>query len=243
MKLTTPLYRLKHKAKKLARDAGIPLHVALDQMAKEQGYTSWSLLASQAMKDYPSAPLYPKLKPGELVLLGARPGHGKTRMGLELIADALKAGHKGFFYTLEYNEADVLKHLQQVGGETPGLENRFHFDCSDSICAAYMIDQLGTPEAGSLVVIDYLQLLDQKRDHPDLKDQISALKTFARETGLIIVCISQIDRSYELSGRSIPGLADVRLPNPLDLTLFNKACFLHEGKMRIEALGGSVSNL
>ena len=48
------------------------------------------------------------------------------------------------------------------------------------------------------------------------------------------VLISQIDRSYDPSKKPFPGLDDVRLPNPLDLKLFDKACFVHDGEMRFQ---------
>jgi hypothetical protein len=68
-------------------------------------------------------------------------------------------------------------------------------------------------------------------------DQVMALKAFARDRGLVIVFISQIDRSYNPTVRPWPELADVRLPNPLDLTLFSKACFLKNGDVRVAAVG------
>jgi replicative DNA helicase len=90
---------------------------------------------------------------------------------------------------------------------------------------------------GTVVVIDYLQLLDQKRKNADLTEQVKTLKAFAEERGLIMVFISQIHRSYDPTKRSIPTLDDVRLPNPLDLTLFNKTCFLHAGRVEFAAVG------
>ena len=53
-----------------------------------------------------------------------------------------------------------------------------------------------------------------------------ALKAFASDRQLIIVFISQIDRSYDPATKPFPDLGDVRLPNPLDLTLFDKTYFL-----------------
>jgi replicative DNA helicase len=82
-----------------------------------------------------------------------------------------------------------------------------------------------------LVVIDYLQLLDQKRQHPDLAEQVQRLKRFALERQLIVLCLSQIDRSYDPAQRPWPGMSDVRLPNPLDLGLFTRTCFLNQGRL------------
>jgi replicative DNA helicase len=87
------------------------------------------------------------------------------------------------------------------------------------------------------VVVDYLQLLDQRRENADLMIQVRALKSFARDQGLIVVFISQIDRSYDPSAKSCPDLGDVRLPNPLDLKLFDKTCFLNNGEVQFQAAG------
>lgn len=84
-------------------------------------------------------------------------------------------------------------------------------------------------------MIDYLQLLDQKRENPELAVQVASLRKFARERGLIVVLISQIDRAYDPSTKPVPDLTDVRLPNPLDLKLFDKACFVQAGELRFQA--------
>ena len=93
--------------------------------------------------------------------------------------------------------------------------------------------RLASAPPNTLVVIDYLQLLDQKRENPDLMHQVQQLRSFARERQLIILCLSQIDRRYDSTNRSCPGIDDVRLPNPLDLSLFDKTCFLHQDTMQI----------
>jgi hypothetical protein len=35
--------------------------------------------------------------------------------------------------------------------------------------------------------------------------------------------------------KSFPDLEDVRLPNPLDLSLFTKTCFLNNGEVQFRA--------
>lgn len=85
-------------------------------------------------------------------------------------------------------------------------------------------------------MIDYLQLLDQRRDSPPLTVQVPALRAFARDRGLILVFISQIDRSFDPALKPLPDLGDVRLPNPLDLSLFDRTCFLHGGEIRFQAM-------
>lgn len=235
MKLSAPIYHLKRKAKRLSRDEGIPLHDALDRVATTEGFSAWSMLAAKAASATPANKLFPQFRPGDLVLVGARPGQGKTLMSLELAVEAMKCGRRAAFFSLEYTENDVLDRLRAIGVEPAEFDKLFEVDCSDAISADYIVKQMATAPRGTVVVIDYLQLLDQRRENPDLTVQVRALKSFARDKGLIVVFISQIDRSYDPYVRPCPDLGDVRLPNPLDLTLFDKMCFMNNSEVQFRA--------
>ncbi|RUU73632.1 DNA helicase, partial [Mesorhizobium sp. M7A.T.Ca.TU.009.01.3.1] len=43
--------------------------------------------------------------------------------------------------------------------------------------------------------------------------------------------------SYDPAKKPCPDIGDVRLPNPLDLSLFDKTCFLNKGEIRFHAAG------
>jgi len=127
MKLSAPIYILKQQAKSLPRKEKIPLHQALDLIANREGFSTWSLLAARWNSDEASTALLSRLSPGDLVLLGDRPGLRET-----LLAD-------------------------------------------------YTVARLESAPPKMLVIIDYLQLLEQKRDNPSAMDQVAELKRFARE--------------------------------------------------------------
>ncbi len=230
MTLSAPVHHLKRKAKLLSRDRDIPLHAALDHIAVEEGYNGWSLLVSKA-GGAPSAKLFPRLVDGDRVLVGARPGQGKTRFSLELAVEAMKQGQRSHFFTLEYTVKDVVALFDKIGESPARYDALFRLDSSDGIHAGYIMEQLADAPRGTLAVIDYLQLLDQKRDTPPLSVQVKQLKDFAAAKGVIFVFISQIDRSFEPASKPLPDMSDVRLPNPLDLSLFSKSCFIHNGEL------------
>ena len=236
MPLSVPVYHLKRQARLLCREEGVPLHQALDRVAAREGFASWSLLAAKAAgAATPAGGLLAQLAPGDLVLVGARPGQGKTLMSLELAVEAMKSGRRSTFFTLEYTHPDILGRFRAIGVEPARFDGLFEFDNSDAICADYIIAKLRMASRGTLAVIDYLQLLDQKRENPELMVQVPMLRSFARSRGLILVFISQIDRSYDPSKKPFPDLDDIRLPNPLDLSLFDKLCFLNKGEIHFQA--------
>jgi len=233
MNLSAPIYSLKQQAKVISRTKGIPLHQALDQVANKEGFSRWSLLTAQKT-DTSVKSILSRISFGELILVGARPGHGKTKFSLELAIEAMKSGHKGVFFSLEYNETDMLNLFENIGVDPTDFNDIFELYISDSINSEYIISKLSTVPAGTLVVIDYLQLLDQKRDNPELINQVRALKGFAKKQDLRIIFISQIDRSFNSSTDVCPSFNDIRLPNPLDLNLFSKACFINNGNLQVE---------
>jgi replicative DNA helicase len=230
MTLSAPIYILKQQARSLAREEGIALQRALDRIARREGFRSWSLLAARAAA--PIAVLERRVRPGTLALLGSRRGQGKTLLSLELVLNTLRRGDRAAFFTLDFTRADVARCFQTLGGQSDAFSERFLIDDSDDICADYIVGRLAGAPAGTLVVVDYLQLLDQKRENPDLAQQVQRLRNAVRERGWAALCLSQLHRRYDPAVRPCPGIDDVRLPNPLDLRLFDTACFLEESVLQ-----------
>jgi replicative DNA helicase len=231
MKLSAPIPVLKQRAKAQGRELNIPHLQALNSIARQEGFPNWDLLAAKAGQQ--PGGLFDQCAAGDLVLLGARPGQGKTLLGLQVLIDAVARGHPGFFFTFEYTTAQVIERLRTMGIAPQSLDPDFNVDTSDKISAAYIIDETLDTARPACIVIDYLQLLDQRRDTPPLHDQVRALRDHASARGHVIILISQIDRRFDGSAGSMPDIDDVRLPNPIDLGLFSKTCFLHEGEIVI----------
>jgi len=236
MKFSAPIYILKQQAKGFARKEKIPLHDALDRIAKREGFGSWSLLAAKWNADEASTSLVSHLRPGELVLLAARPGQGKTLLSLGLAVEWMARGNRAAFFTLEFTRADVVRCFDILEKDVKDFGGLFAIDDSDGINSDYIVAQLGSAPPNTLIVVDYLQLLDQRRENPSVMQQVMQLRHFARQRQAIIVCLSQVHRSYDPAIKPLPALADIRLPNPLDLKLFDKACFLSRGKVQVGAV-------
>lgn len=234
MRLSAPIHQLKRRAKRLARDKGIALHQALDATAREEGFGRWSLLSAWLGANSPSRTVLPRLSEGDLLLLGAQPGHGKTLLGLQLLLDAVHEGRRAVFFTLEYTELEAWERFRSLDADVDALGDRLEVVTSDDISADYMIRHLSGSAGRTVAVIDYLQLLDQQRSKPPLLDQLRDLRDFAQRTGAVLGFIAQIDRRFDPKAKPLPEIRDIRLPNPVDLGLFSKACFLHNGEVRLQ---------
>ncbi|NRB01427.1 MAG: DNA helicase, partial [Rhodobacteraceae bacterium] len=163
MQLAAPIYALKRKAKLLARRQNVPLHAAQDMVAAEEGFQRWSHLINATSAQSPAGALLTRLRAGELILIGARPGQGKTLLGLELAARASEIGRRGYVFSLDYHASEIAGHVQGLGAELANGAEDLVVDTSDDLCVDYIINHVGTNGAHTLITVDYLQLLDQKR--------------------------------------------------------------------------------
>lgn len=234
MKLSAPIHVLKAQAKALKREQSLTMIAALDLVAAREGYSSWSLLHTKNSDPFPTK--YDELlgffNEGDLVVIGARPNMGKTSFSIGLLVQAVQRRvARNYYFTLAEVHRDVAGRIANYD-ESIGENNDFlELDYSNDISADYIIAKAEKNiSKGSLIVVDYLQLLDEKRVNPPLQDQIEKLKRFAKEKSCIIIFISQIKREVEGLRDSRPTLKDIRLPNKLDLKLMNKVLLLYRAR-------------
>ncbi|MBW8640036.1 DNA helicase [Hoeflea sp. WL0058] len=230
MKFSAPVYRLKRQAKLLSREKKITLNKALDTIARREGFATWSLLSAAAAQYSPARSILARLGDGDLLLLGARPGQGKTQLGLEILIEAMAQNRKAAFFSLVFTRQEADAHLASLAPDA-SFRN-LTIVTTDDISAALIMDTLKLAPPGTLAVVDYLQILDQQRSKPELSVQMEDLQYFARTRGVILVFLSQVHRSYDPATRPLPEIGDINAPNRIEPGIFSKTCFLHDGEMR-----------
>lgn len=232
MKLSAPIHVLKSQAQLLKKEKSITNTEALDLIAKREGFDSWSLLQSKKDDMFPKS--YDEIlgffNPGDIVLVGARPSKGKTIFTIGLFVQAIqKEVAKNFCFSLSEVHKDISKRIAVYDESLGGNNKYFELDYSNDISADYIIEKTKSSiSKGSLIVIDYLQLLDEKRSNPPLQVQVEKLKNYAKEKECIVIFISQLGRELENRADKKPMMDDIRLPNPLELKFFNKIMLLHK---------------
>lgn len=192
-------------------------------------------------------------KPGELIILAARPAMGKTALALNIAKTNLEQNKSVAFYSLEMDAEQIALRLLssittiplqrlRVGdlddNEWQYLSNvvdnlvsqKFHIDDSAILNISILkskIRKQTIKEPISLVIIDYLQIMSSnsiKDRHLEIAEISRGLKNLARELGIPILALSQLNRSLESRSDRRPMLSDLResgaIEQDADIILF-----------------------
>jgi replicative DNA helicase len=177
--------------------------------------------------------------PGGLYIVGARPGEGKTIVGLQSAAQLAHGGVVAFC-SLEMSEADLQMRLLSQYGEIHMQSLRNHTLNSEQmrrlivakqrfVEAPIFIDDHGTTmtqirsfvrsvsRRGKLaaVVVDYLQLIEGGGSPTQSRQEAVAemsrqLKKMARSLNVPVIALSQLNRGNEARTDRTPQLKDLR---------------------------------
>ena len=179
------------------------------------------------------------LNESALIILGARPGMGKTSFALNIVRNvAVNTGKTVCFFSLEMtrdqlaqrmlsSEAGIKSEKLRTGeldddewtrlaqaGEALSKAN-IYFDESSNITVPEMKAKLRRMNKVDLVVIDYLGLMHSPRNIDNRVQEISEitrnLKIMAKDLKVPIIACAQLSRGTEGKGKSHrPALSDLR---------------------------------
>ena len=179
------------------------------------------------------------LNKSDLIILGARPGMGKTSFALNIARNvAVNAGKTVCFFSLEMtrdqlaqrmlsSEAGIKSEKLRTGELTPDEWTRLaqagdnlskaniFFDETSSITVPEMKAKLRRMRQVDLVVIDYLGLMKSARATENRVQEVSEitrnLKIMAKDLKVPVIACAQLSRATETKGKSHrPALSDLR---------------------------------
>ena len=179
------------------------------------------------------------LNKSDLIMLGARPGMGKTSFALNIVRNvAMNTGRTVCFFSLEMtrdqlaqrmlsSEAGIKSEKLRTGeldddewtrlaqaGDALSKAN-IYFDETSSITVPEMKAKLRRMKQVDLVVIDYLGLMKSARQTENRVQEVSEitrnLKIMAKDLKVPVIACAQLSRGTETKGKSHrPALSDLR---------------------------------
>ena len=187
-------------------------------------------------------------QPGNLVVLAARPGVGKTALALNWLLRAAGAPYHrcGAFFSLEMSQEEVflrllsahsrknLKHIQAGRFDDRDmaevLRARDHliqlplYICDQAAITVPQIQNMVTKQGTTsnrkidFLIVDYLQLLSspqgsraaQQNEAVRVGEISRGLKLLAKENGIPVIVLSQLNRDVEHRQGGPPRLSDLR---------------------------------
>lgn len=198
------------------------------------------------------------LWPGELTILAAAPGAGKTGFALNIGRNAAKQGANVLLVSLEMSNLQLAKRFCSIGGNIEG--NKLRRPKKDDVelwkaipetttelsKLPIVIDQTKTiqelenkcrrlRERGKLdlLIIDYLQLLKSATKTESRRHEVEyvsrSLKLLSLELDIPIIALSQMSREGQKA--TAPSLNDLRESGSLEQDADN-VIFLHDPKAK-----------
>jgi replicative DNA helicase len=178
------------------------------------------------------------LKQSRLYVFGARPGVGKTVVGLQLAWEIARE-QDVLFFSLEMDKTDLLKRVvageldidlgllekgeltvdqkQAVGKMISTVENKLIVADKGGQTVAQLRSYLIAVKAKrnvQVVVVDYLQLIAASNPKASAYEKVSQisidLKNMAKEFGVAVVALAQLNRRVDNKPDDKPNASDLR---------------------------------
>ncbi|MBO5320978.1 MAG: replicative DNA helicase [Clostridia bacterium] len=175
----------------------------------------------------------------DLIILGARPGMGKTAFALNIVRNvAINSGKTVCFFSLEMSRDQLAQRMlsSEAGIPSEKLRNgeleddewtrlamagdnlskaNIYFDETSNITVPEMKAKIRRMPKVDLVVVDYLGLMKSSRNIDNRVQEVSEitrnLKIMAKDLKVPVIACAQLSRGTETKGKSHkPALSDLR---------------------------------
>lgn len=170
---------------------------------------------------------------GELIVLAARPSHGKSAVALQMVHSATEQDLPTFVLSQEMSIRSIGKRVIQFVSKTPEEHWRSSEDTvNDQLKShfskradAYLVETLESTDRAieeiekaidendvKLVVIDYAQLLNSKGNgrYEQVTNTSMAFRHLATRKNVAIILLCQLNRQIEGRNKFVPVMSDLR---------------------------------
>lgn len=176
------------------------------------------------------------LEGGDVIIIGARPGVGKSAFVSQVILEMAKAGKQVGFYNLEMSDKQVYERLlsNQSGIGLNRIRRGFKFlgdekerfeKANEVLGGLEILISSGTKSVSEMrnecrhqeldcIIIDYLQLIKADVRYQSRTSEVGAIskaiKSLAMELNVPIIALSQLNRTSEMRETKEPTMGELR---------------------------------
>ncbi len=176
------------------------------------------------------------LEGGDVTVIGARPGIGKSALVTQIIGNMAKNGYRVGYFNLEMNESQVyerfvsrlaelsLTRVRRAKSFLGGEEEAFN-KANEEMSGYDVIISTGSKSIGEIraesrhqrfdvIIIDYLQLIKADRHYTNRASEVGDIskgtKALASELKVPVIILSQLNRVSESKETKEPTMAELR---------------------------------
>lgn len=176
------------------------------------------------------------LEGGDITVIGARPGVGKSAIVTQMIGQMAKKGYRVGYFNLEMNESQVyerfvsrlaelsLTRVRRAKKFLGGEEEAFN-KANEEMSGYDVVISTGSKSISEVraesrhqqfdvIVIDYLQLIKAERRYANRASEVGdiskAIKALTMELHVPIILLSQLNRVSEHNETKEPTMAELR---------------------------------
>ena len=216
----------KNKSKKLTAIVSEYQDQYFQEQKEEKLYTGFSKLDE----------ITGGLEGGDVIVIGARPGVGKSAFTSQIILEMAKAGKRIGFYNLEMSEKQVYERLlsNQSGIRLNRIRRAIQFlgdekerfeRANKTLGKMDILISSGTKSVSEIrnecrhqeldcIIIDYLQLVRADTRYQSRASEVGAIskaiKALAMELNVPIIALSQLNRTSEMRETKEPTMGELR---------------------------------
>lgn len=208
--------------------------IRMDEIVRARREKSWGVQTGIKKLDHH---LNGGLQPSQLIVIGARPGHGKTTLATQIALEASNSDTVGFI-TVEMTSDDLAANALANRSNVDSVKIRnydypFHLDEVDRARAildaasinmyesngnfdraAAEIRKMVKKQKCGLIILDYIQIMRAPGHGNTRLEELTyisgALKTMAVELKVPILACAQLNRAVEHRKDDEPRLSDLR---------------------------------
>lgn len=227
-RITIPAYKEPEPPKSPARSDDLSTHIRLLQDGINTGKKATLIKTGLPGLD---ASIGGGVEPGEMVILAARPSHGKSLVGLQCVHYWTANDMPVVFITEEMSPRALAKRTLQFSSPVPEEEwkkgsldgdiekytsgrarCRVVEGCGSAENAVLAIETAIDDYGAKAAIVDYAQLLKSKGSsrYDEASKTSEALRRLANKTGIILLVMCQLNRQIESRKQFIPLMSDIK---------------------------------